>query len=171
MASSLYKWLIYPFFLLVATSAVPPSHHPFHVSVTEINHNAAEKSLEISCKVFLDDFEKILEQQYKTKVDLNKASEKTAMDKLVKDYILKHISISIDGKPVALSYLGFEAESEAVYAYVEGPNVPKVTKAEVTDNLLYDMYNDQLGIVHVIVNGERKSTKINYPETKVTVQF
>ena len=32
--------------------------HPFHVSGVEVNHNATDKTLEISCKIFTDDFEK-----------------------------------------------------------------------------------------------------------------
>ena len=30
--------------------------HPIHVSVTEINHNAADKTLEVSVRIFTDDF-------------------------------------------------------------------------------------------------------------------
>lgn len=40
--------------------------HPFHVSTTEINHNAKDKSLEITCRIFTDDFEAILGKNYKT---------------------------------------------------------------------------------------------------------
>ena len=50
MASILYKWLL--LFLLHSSSSSP---HPIFVSVTEIEHNAAAKSLEISCKVFTED--------------------------------------------------------------------------------------------------------------------
>ena len=58
MASSIYKWLFLPLLALVLTSAKAPALHPFHVSVVEIEHNAEDKSLEISCKIFTDDFEK-----------------------------------------------------------------------------------------------------------------
>lgn len=171
MAAASYKWLVLPLLFIVLGAARPLPVHPFHVSVTEINHNAADKNLEISCKVFVDDFEKTLEQNYKTAVDLNKESVKTAMDKLVKDYVLKHLSVKADGKNVVLDYLGFEVESEAVYVYLEGPGISALGTAEITDNLLYDQFNDQIGIIHVIVNGVRKSTKISYPETKAVIRF
>ncbi len=61
--------------------------HPLHVSVTEINHNAADKTLEISCKLFTDDFEKVLTQNYKTKVDLINPPDRPAMEKLVSDFV------------------------------------------------------------------------------------
>lgn len=171
MAAGTYKWLVLPFLFILLGSARPLPVHPFHVSVSEINHNAAEKTLEIFCKVFVDDFEKVLEQNYKTPIDLNKESVKTAMDKLVKDYVIKHFSVNADGKNISLNYLGFEVESEAVYVYLEGEGVASLRNAIITQNLLYDMYTDQIGIIHVIVNGNRKSTKITYPETKATITF
>ena len=39
-------------------SAIHFRLHLVFVSVTEIEHNAKEKTLEISCKIFTDDFEK-----------------------------------------------------------------------------------------------------------------
>ena len=74
--------------------------HPFHVSVTEIEHNAGDKTMEISCKIFTDDFESILAKNYKTKVDLINPPNKSAMDTLVKKYILSHLSIKANGKPL-----------------------------------------------------------------------
>ena len=55
MAAILYKWL-----LAFALTNFGVNPHPIFVSVTEIEHNAVEKTLEISCKLFVDDFEKSL---------------------------------------------------------------------------------------------------------------
>ena len=171
MASSVYKWLAIPLLVVVLCSAKPPVKHPFHVSVVEINHNAAEKTLEISCKIFTDDFEKALIQNYKAKVDLINPPDKKAMDTLVKKYIAAHLSISVNGKPVSFSYVGFEHESEAVYGYVQVNNIPVVQEADVTDKLMHDMFTDQINIVHFIVNGNRKSTKLDYPKSQATFSF
>ena len=184
MVSLLNKWLIVPALMAVCLqpgsqlskshpsfSLSPIAPHPFHVSVVEINHNAADKSLEISCKIFTDDFEKVLAQNYKTKVDLIKPANKAAMDTLVKKYIFSHLSLRANGRPVSLSYVGFENESEAVYGYVEVDNIPSLSKIDITNSLMYDLFDDQVNIVHVIVNGNRKSNKLNYPEKELTVTY
>jgi hypothetical protein len=145
--------------------------HPFHVSVVEINHNATDKTLEISCKIFTDDFEKVLAQNYKTKVDLINPPDRKAMDSVVKKYIFSHLSIAVDGRTVTLSYLGFEKDNEAVYSYVQVDNVPSVKKIELTNKLMQDMFTDQVNIMHVIVNGNRKSTKLDYPNTVASISF
>jgi len=171
MASSFYKWLLIPFLGIVLSSAGLPKLHPFHVSVVEINHNATDKTLEISCKIFTDDFEKVLAQNYKTKVDLTNPPDRKAMDSVVKKYIFSHLSVSVDGKPGTLSYLGFEKEAEAVYCYVQVDNVVSVKKVELVNKLMQDMFTDQVNIIHVIVKGERKSTKLDYPATVAKVEF
>ena len=53
MASAFFKWLFLPVFGSILFAG---SQHPFHVSVVEINHNAEDKTLEITCKIFTDDF-------------------------------------------------------------------------------------------------------------------
>lgn len=169
MASSVYKWLLIP--LICLLMAGKPAPHPFHVSVIEINHNAADKTLEISCKIFTDDFEKILAKNYKTKVDLINPSDKAPMDSLVKKYILSHLVISANGKPVSLHYLGFENDQEAAYGYIEVEDIPVLNKINISTNIMYDQFEDQVNIMHVIVNGNRKSTKLNFPDTEAEIVF
>ena len=171
MASSLYKWLLIPLLGIVLSSASPNRAHPFHVSVVEINHNATDKTLEISCKIFTDDFEKVLTQNYKTKVDLTNPPDKKAMDSVVKKYIFSHLTVSIDGKVGTPSYLGFEKDAEAVYSFVQVDNIESVKKVELMINLMHDLFTDQVNIIHVIVKGERKSTKLDYPANVAKVEF
>jgi hypothetical protein len=170
MAVSVYKWLFLAI-LSINNPVVRPDYHPFHVSVVEINQNATDKTLEISCKIFTDDFEKVLAQNFKTKVDLINPPNRSAMDSLVKKYILSHLTISADGKALKLSYLGFEKDNEAVFSYVQAENIVSLKQIEITNKLMQDMFTDQVNIIHVIVNGERKSTKLDYPKNVATFSY
>jgi len=145
--------------------------HPLHVSVMELNHNATDKTLEISCKLFTDDFEKVLTQNYKTKVDLINPTDRPAMEKLVNDFILSHITIKADGKSAKLSYLGYEKDNDAIYSYFQVDNIASVKKIEVVNNILYELFTDQINLMHVTVGGKRKSYKLDYPETKTEFRF
>ena len=178
MAASLYKWFILPCFLfsrggpwLENNLFAIDSNHPYYVSVVEINHNAKDKTLEISCKIFTNDFEETLEKNYKTRVDLVNPSDKAAMDKLVSDYIKKHLSFQVDGKQVGFSYVGFEKEDEAIYSYFQVDNIASLKKLTVVNSILHDFSDQQINIVHCIVAGKRQSTKLDYPKTDASFQF
>jgi hypothetical protein len=168
MARSFFKWLVLPFFAVFLLAAAP---HPFHMSVVEINYNGQEKVLEISCKIFTDDFEKVLAKNYNSKVDLTNPPNKSAMDSLVKKYVFSRLSLKVNGRTVPLVYVGFETDKEASYGYVEADNIAGVSKVDITNTLMYDMFEDQINIMHVIVSGKRQSTKLSYPDKEATVSF
>src|SRR5947208_11289244 len=104
MMSIIYKWLI------VFALSNFNSQHPIFVSVTEIGHNAADKTLEISCKIFTDDLETALRKKYNTKIDLLDVKLRSVMNPIVNEYIQKHLSIVTDGKRASLQFLGFEQQ-------------------------------------------------------------
>ncbi|MEP6674876.1 MAG: DUF6702 family protein [Ferruginibacter sp.] len=169
MASILYKWFL--LLLLIPSETGHSGTHPYFLSVTEIEHNAKDKTLEISCKLFTDDFEKTLQQNYKTAVDLINPKDKTATNKLITDYVQKHLSINVDGKNVAMIFIGYEKEEEGILSYWQVNNIAAVKKISITDNLLYDYKKEQMGIIHVTVGGTRKSSRLSNPDDKVVVEF
>lgn len=170
MAAILYKWLTV-FTLLFTAKEVKENVHPVYLSVTEIEHNAKEKTLEISCKLYTDDFEQTLRMHYPNKIDLMNDAAKAQMGPLVADYIQKHFSIKADGRAVALQFLGYERQEEAIVSFYQVNNVAAVKKIEVLDNLLYEYKEQQIGVVHVTVSGNRKSTKLNNPDASAEFEF
>jgi hypothetical protein len=172
MSVSFNKWILVTVFFITTTSFVEHrTFHPFFVSVTEIQHNAKEKTLEISCKIFTDDLEKTLRQNYKTKVDLLNPADKNAMNKLITDYVRNHLIINADDKLLQLQFVGYEKDEEATWSYFQVKNITSIKKINITDNLLFEYKKEQINILHVIVNGKRKSTKFDNPDAKVSLTF
>lgn len=173
MVLSFSKWALLFLMPLLAFAAPQPflKTHPFYVSVVEVNHNSQAAALEISCKLFAEDMEAVLEQQYKTPVDFGQAQQKEKTDELLIDYIKKHLSLIADNKTLQLHYIGFEQENESLYCHFEIPGVPAVKALELNNQLLYDFTDKQINIMHVMVNGVRKSHKLDYPATQASFRF
>lgn len=171
MATLLFKWLL--LFTLPASfmsgSSYQKAMHPFYVSVVEVHHNNTDKTLEISCRIFIDDMENVLKQNFKTPVDLSRTQPQN--DKLINEYVVKHLALVADGKKLALSYVGYEKDSESVFCYFEVPQVGGVKSLKVTNSLLHDLTPDQINIMHVTVNGSRKSYKLEYPKSEASFSF
>jgi hypothetical protein len=176
MATSVYRWFVVCSLWFVVSSSnvnngftVPTGQeehfHPFYISVVEINHNASDKTLEISCKIFTNDFETTLGKNYKSKINLSNPKDKASTDKWINGYIKKHLTIKADNREANFSFLGFEKEDEAIYCYFEVSNISSVKKIDVTDSILHDFSNQQINIIHCMVAGKRQSTKLDYPNT------
>ena len=147
------------------------AHHPIYVSVTEIEHNTKENSLEISCKIFTSDLEAVLRKNNKNKVDLLAPRDKKAMEALVSNYIQQHLKIAVNEKPVKLSFVGYEQNEETIQSYFLVDEVKSVKSMEVLDNILYEYKSEQMSIIHVIVDGKRRSTKLNNPEEIFMINY
>ena len=145
--------------------------HPFYVSVTEVNHNDKTKSLEISTKIFFNDLETALENQYKTQLDILKPAEKNRVDPLLSEYLQKHLQLQVNGKPVKLKYLGYEIEQDAAWCYLEVPQVSRVKQIQIQNDVLFAEHDTQTNMVHITVKGNRKSTKLDNPASKFTATF
>jgi len=168
MAGILYKWFLGLAVCLFFSGAVM---HPIYVSVAEIEYNAKGKTLEVSCKLFTDDFEKALRSAYKTNVDLINPRNRAAMDKLINDYVQKHFTVTLDGRLVTLKYLGYEQIEEGVYSYYEATGIKEPKNIQIFNTLLYANQEQQMGLMHVTVSGNRKSTKLNNPENRANINF
>src|SRR5688500_7869508 len=110
MVILLHKWLMILCVLLLAGFGEQgkegaPARHPLYISVTEMNYNATDKNLEISCKIFADDFEKTLASVNNTKVDLSAPADKAVADKMVSAYVKSHLQLKLDNKPVTLEFV------------------------------------------------------------------
>ena len=178
MAIEFYKWLLVPVSSILLFGNMRKDNvniektvHPLHLATVEIDHNAADKTLEITCKTFWDDFESILSKINKSRVDLT--NDKTTADnnKRVFEYIKAHLQIKEEGKPAQLSFVGYEKEDVVVYSYLQVDNIGSVKNVTIVNTLMHDMFDDQVNIIHVIVKGERKSTKLDYPVSSAKIEF
>ena len=170
MVKELNKWCFAPLFSILIlingnsqAYAPEPILHPLHIATLEIEHNATEKVLEITCKTFWDDFEDILSKNKKSRIDLTNDKATADNNKKIFEYIKSHLQISVDGKMVPLSFIGYEKEDVVIYSYLQADNVASVKKISITNTLMHDLFDDQVEIIHVIVNGRRQSTKLEYP--------
>jgi hypothetical protein len=146
--------------------------HPFYVSVTEINHNAAEKSLEISVRIFMDDFENALRERHPNKkVDLINPPAGGAMDSLIKNYLLEKMAFEVNGQKKKPAYIGFERVDESVWAYLEITGVSELKTLKIHNPVLYEYKQEQINMVHVIKGKDRQSRKLDNPDADWEFRF
>ncbi len=146
-------------------------NHPFFVTVTDMVFDSTASQLQVSCKIFTDDFEKTLRKTYSNKIDLLDTALTSKMDSIVTGYLEKHLHVKINGQALLLKYVGCEQEDDATICYLEIDSLSRPEKVEVFDDLLYEYKPQQTNLVHVTVGGVRKSVRLNNPEAKATFNF
>ena len=141
------------------------SMHPIHISVTQIDHKASEKSLQITIKVFSDDFEKSL----LTHSRLSKLPEN--QEELILGYFKNALIIKVNGKAMNYRWVGYETETDAHFVFLEIERVAKVKSLGISNEILYNLYNDQANIVHFQSEELRKSELFQVGDGEKTMEF
>lgn len=147
------------------------SLHPFHVSVCEIYHNEKDKSLEISLKLFIDDFELSIQKSGNPAFKLMDTNPKQVDKKSIGIYLNDHFKIKVNSKPVQLSLLGFEFRDESILCYLEGTNIPAIQNLELVNSVVTEVYVDQINLSHLQINEKMKSLKTTRENTAAIVEF
>jgi hypothetical protein len=135
--------------------------HPVHISVTEINYSEKDKALQIMSRIFIDDLElAIRNERNLPELDIMMPANGSTTDKLVAEYLKKHLRIKLDGKLQKLNYLGHEVEDAALICYIEIEGVKKVKSLEVFDEVIMAVHRDQSNLVHITYKSPVKSIRL-----------
>ena len=138
--------------------------HPYHVGSVEINYNSNTKTFEVSAKFFLDDLENALNKKYNKTLHFGEEKSKAGINEALNDYFNEYFKLKNNNKFIKVNYIGFEEDKESVNIYLESEPTEAPKKVETAVSLLYSFFDDQMNIVHIIVNGVRKSSKLSYPD-------
>ncbi|HEX4958982.1 MAG TPA: DUF6702 family protein [Lacibacter sp.] len=145
--------------------------HPFYMSVTEIEYRPQQKELQIACKIFIDDLEDALKAETKRTITLSDEKQKVNHQALIYKYLQQHLKLTVDGRPAAYEMLGFEKEQEAVWNYLVVKNVAPFKTATVLNDVLYQLREGQINIIHFKANNHTQSYRLNAPAVQHQFQW
>lgn len=145
--------------------------HPFYVSVTTIEQSKDKTSLEITSRIFYDDLEAALKEEFGGKIDLKNPSQKEKNNELIKKYFERNFLLKLNNQIVKADYLGFNIEGEAAWCFLEVENAKNIKTLETVNRLLYRSFKEQIHIYHINLNGKKESTKIQNPDVKAIFEF
>lgn len=155
--------------LLIIGGSFKP--HPYHVGSVEFNHKGSSGVFEISGKFFMDDLENALQKKYGQSYHFLDGRYKNTLDQALANYSKDNLKLKVNNKFVNVKYVGYEEDHESVNIYLESDPVPTPEKVEVAVSYLYNLFDDQINIIHIIVNKQRKSSKLSYPDRYLFQQF
>jgi hypothetical protein len=162
----------YVLFLLIAITNVafaPP--HPFHFGVAELTYNAQKNTFEISCKLFTNDLESILKKKYGKQIDLIKSHEEAWVMNMLQQYVQEHFVLNNGLQNINYTLLGSEHEDSALWMYFESQTIAAPQAIYVHNSLLFDLFDDQANIIHININGHKRSYKLQNPTSSQLFSF
>lgn len=145
--------------------------HPYHVGSVEFNYSKKSGTFEITGRFFMDDLENAINKKYEKNVHFQDVRYKKEIDEIIENYAAEYLKLKADNHFLKINYIGFEEDHESVNIYLESEKIKTPQKIETAVSFLYNLFDDQMNIVHIIVNGQRKSEKLMYPNRYLYQQF
>ncbi|WP_062053051.1 DUF6702 family protein [Aquimarina longa] len=130
--------------------------HKFYVSVTQVEYNEQQESLQIISRIFIDDIKELLKERYDVTIEVGE-KEDTKIDEYLSLYISKKLKFTVNDKEVPFTFIGKEYEDDLIICYLEIEHISFLETIEVTNQILMDLFEEQQNIIHVKKNNQRKS--------------
>ena len=146
--------------------------HPVHVSVTNMDYNAEDVSIESSTKIFKKDFKLLIYHLYAIEVDFETDTISEKNRKLMEDYFLSHFKVKLDNSvSPELTIKNIQIKDEYVWFYCHIDVDEHFNQVEIFNGLLFDLYFDQKNMLIFGYNQSEKGYLFNIQQTNHTINL
>ncbi len=126
--------------------------HTFHFSETLIEWDPQSQNLEMTIKVFADDWNLALgDTLHLREYSLYELHEVYAK------YINQHMQFESGGELIQWNYLGFEADGDVYYHYLGSTEIQEPKEIRCQFLVMMDLYEDQKNLLNFRKNGKTTS--------------
>jgi hypothetical protein len=145
--------------------------HKYYVSVSNATYSKSDKSVQMVSRFFIDDMEDVLNSRMENPIVLGDKAAIEEVYPLLKSYIAKKLEVQINGVTSIPSFIGAEYESDQIVLYIElpSPKMPKVIMMQF--NAFTELFEEQKNLVHMKINGVRRSLLMDKNKLTDTVKF
>ncbi|QJP33390.1 hypothetical protein F0365_02685 [Nonlabens sp. Ci31] len=145
--------------------------HKYYISVSNATYSKSAKSMQMVTRFFIDDMEDVLNSRIENPIVLGDKSTIEEVYPLLKSYIAKKLEVQINGVNSIPSFIGAEYESDQIVLYIElpSPKMPKVITMRF--NAFIELFEEQKNLVHMKINGVRRSLLMDKNKLTDTVKF
>lgn len=145
--------------------------HPVHLSVTNVEYNTSKHEFLIRVRLFVDDFQKILNIKYGQKCDFRKGRSQLN-DKYLKKYLSEHLDFVINGKSVnysAIHIKDYQVKDITLWVDLWFKYRPEVKTMQIKNTLMFDLYPDQRNLLIFTYKGEQKAYQFGRANPKENI--
>ena len=158
-------------FLLSITQLI--SHvefHEYYVSTTEVDYIKEKNLMQITIRIFIDDFEEIVKQKNNNlKVAPDSNSKK--INEILNQYIFEKFKISVNDQELIYEFIGKEYKSDMIQAYYEAEINNIIKNISFENYILFDYFKNQQNIIHYKNDKFRKSFLHTIKNPKFTLSL
>lgn len=127
--------------------------HKFYVSNNIVELNTRTNMYEVTCKIFTDDLEAMIQPSCPQPIKLGSDQEYTQTNGLILFYLNKHFKIKINDNPVYFSWVGKNVAPDLTEVFMEFSFPDAAKSINIENNVLMEIFPEQKNIIDLRING------------------
>jgi hypothetical protein len=145
--------------------------HKYYISVSNATYSKSAKCIQMVTRFFIDDLEDVLNARIQEPIALGNKSTIEEVYPLLKNYLAKKLEVQINGVNSIPNFIGAEYEGDQIVLYIELPseNVPE--EVTMRFNAFLELFEVQKNLIHMKINGERRTMLIGKNKRTDTAKF
>ncbi|MES2863503.1 MAG: DUF6702 family protein [Bacteroidota bacterium] len=155
--------------LFVLSSAF--TFHKFYVGVFQVDYFKEKKAVQITARLFIDDLEKALYKKHNKHFYITTNDEIADANTYIAKYLEEKFKVKINNKIQTIQFLTKEQEENIVICYLKINFKDNIKELEITNNVLSDIFSEQQNLVHLNINGNKKTILFTNTETNQKLKY
>lgn len=128
--------------------------HEYYVGVFKADYYPKDQQIELTARLFTDDFEQALSAFAGKRISLDQASQH---EQLIARYCAQKISFAGDNGKIRLQFVGVESAPDVTHVYLEASDFGQLTTLQVEIRIFFETLPGQTNIFHLRTNGKTQS--------------
>ena len=143
--------------------------HPVHVSVTNVDLEPETGMINVSVKLFSDDFEDLILRKYGVQMSITLQENPEKHIAAINRYIGDALQFTINGgQEIEMDFSGSELNHEAIWLSYMGVSGQRIRKMEVRNELMLDKFEDQTNLMIVSYGDQQNGYRLNNKNTELS---
>jgi len=156
---------------MIVSYAPRASSHPVYTSLTTIEWNSADNSLEIILEIQAHELADALQKTTGTTLQGKRRKSPTDRSGPISNLIDKNIGLKIAGTLVSPVFIGSETVGSNVFVYLEADWPVAPSSITFLNTLFLDTQRGQINSVIVKVGGKRQAAEVTKTTGAITFVF
>jgi len=132
--------------------------HEFHVSKCQVEYSEADKAIQVTMHIYIDDLEEALRKRGADKLFLCTEREDGRAEEYLVAYLRDRFNIEVNHNEMDFNFIGKEPSEDllATWCYLEFSNVDNLKNLVIENDVLMDVHADQKNIISVMAPGNQQ---------------
>ena len=143
--------------------------HPVHISVTNLDLDPVRGKVELSVKIFADDFQDLILHKYGVQLNIVEQEEPGERISAVNEYIQEALRLVFNGEEAAdLQFVESRLNEEAIWLFYRYEFPGKIRKVDILNRVMLEKFSDQTNLMIVTYDDKQNGYRLDNKTTELS---